>query len=120
MSRPTDTETLGPFPAPPVVGSDLLVPITSWPEMHLETEVTDVEFELFWYDSVNDGAAYFFRWLGEPRSTVLIVWNDDGPTHIECRKMGDVLASDAESAPIITEIARLFGGTNFGRDRTAH
>ena len=120
MGRPTDTETQGDFPTPPVFGSELLVPITSWHEMHRETEVTKVEFDLFWYDSVNNGAAYFFRWLGEPRSTVLVVWNDDGPTHIECRKVGDLLASDAESAPIIAEVTQMFRSASFGRDRPAN
>jgi len=120
MGRPTDKESHGDFPTPPFVGSELLVPITSWHEMHRETEVTKVEFDLFWYDSVNDGAAYFFRWLGEPRSTVLVVWNDAGPTHIECRKIGDLLASDTESAPIIAEVTQMFRSAGFGRDSPAN
>jgi hypothetical protein len=110
----------GDFPTPPVVGSELLLPITSWHEMHRETEVTKVEFDLFWYDSVNDGVAYFFRWLGEPRATVLVVWNGNGPTQIECRKIGDLLASDAESAPILAEVSQMFRSAGFGRDRPAH
>ena len=120
MVRATDTKMRGDFPVPPFVGSELLVPITSWPEMHRETEVTNVEFDLFWYDSVEEGAAYFFRWLGEPRSTVLVVWNNDGPTHIECRKVGDLLASDAESASIIAEVTQRFRDARCGRDRMAH
>ena len=120
MGRATDTKTQCDFPTPPVVGSELLVPITSWHEMHRETEAAKVEFDLFWYDSVNNGAAYFFRWLGEPRSTVLVVWNDDGPTHIECRKVGDLLASDAESATIIAEVTQMFRSASFGRDRPAN
>ncbi|MBN8454647.1 hypothetical protein, partial [Accumulibacter sp.] len=58
------------FPPPPVVASEALVPITSWPDMFRETAVTGVEFDLFWYDRVNEGVAYFFSWIGEPRSTV--------------------------------------------------
>lgn len=120
MARATDTETQSAFPGPPIKGSDLLVPIVSWPEMHREREVTRVEFELFWYDSVNEGVAYFFRWLGEPRSTVFVVWNDEGPTHIECRKIGDVLASDPECAPIIAEVARLFRDAGFEQHKMIH
>lgn len=29
--------------------------------MNRETQITKVEFDLFWYDSVADGVAYFFR-----------------------------------------------------------
>jgi hypothetical protein len=59
---------IGPWTPPPIPGTERLVPITSWPEMYIETEATKVEFDLFWYDCVLDGVAYFFRWLGEPRA----------------------------------------------------
>jgi hypothetical protein len=63
-----------PFPPPPIRGTARLKPISSWAEMHGETEVTKVEFDLFWYDSVLDGVAYFFRWLD-----VLDFFQSDGP-----------------------------------------
>lgn len=47
--------------------------------MFREAAITGVEFDLFWYDSVEEGVAYLFSWLGEPRSTVLVVWNDERP-----------------------------------------
>ena len=117
-NRAPDTEAEATFPPPPVAASELLVPITSWPEMFQETEITKVEFDLFWYESVNEGVAYFFRWLGEPRAAVLVVYTDEGPTHIECRKTGDELLSPAESEPIVAVITQLFrnAGSSHGSD----
>ncbi len=88
--------------------------------MHNETRETNVEFDLFWYDSVTDGLAYFFRWLGAPRSTVLVVWNDQGPTHIECRTIGDVLVSDHETANITAEITSAFRAAGHWRHMAEH
>lgn len=105
------------FPACPVNGTALLTPITSWAEMYRETQTTGVEFSELWDDSVHEGAAYFFRWLGEPRATVLVIWENDHLTFVECRKAGDVVLSEAESAPIFAEIARAFAGANFARGR---
>jgi hypothetical protein len=105
---PSDTNLGNEFPPPPIPASGLLVPIESWPEMVQEQKVTGVEFELFWYQCVADGVAYFFRWLGEPRSTVLVVWNSAGPTHIECRTAGDCLVSTDQAKPISTGVIRLF------------
>lgn len=96
------------FRPSPIAVSKLLKPITSWAEMHRETKAMAVEFDLFWNDSITEGVAYFFRWLGEPRATVLVVWMDTGPTHIECRKAGDVMLSKAEAVPVVAEVKRLF------------
>lgn len=76
--------------------------------MHRETKTMAIEFDIFWNDSIAEGAAYFFRWLGEPCATVLVVWTDTGPTHIECRKEGDVMLSEAEAAPVVAEVTQLF------------
>lgn len=119
-SRATDTKAKAAFPPAPVAATELLIPITSWPEMHREAAVTGVEFDLFWYDSVEEGVAYFFSWMGEPRSTVLVVWNDEGPTHIECRKVGDLQASSTESQPIIAAVTHLFRSAGFWREKTSH
>jgi hypothetical protein len=105
------------FPPSPIAASGLLEPIRTWVEMVREIEITKVEFDAFWFESVKDGVAYFFRWMGEPRSTILVVWNDDGPTHIECRKVGDLIASEAESRPMIAEITQMFRDAGFGRDK---
>jgi len=47
-NRTINIEAEAAFPPPPVAASELLVPITSWPEMFRETEMTRVEFDLFW------------------------------------------------------------------------
>jgi hypothetical protein len=58
---PAVADKSGTFPRPPIQGNALLVPIKSWTEMHDETRVSGVEFDLFWYNSVTEGVAYFFR-----------------------------------------------------------
>ena len=119
--RTGDTKKLeDTFPPPPVEGSEFLVPITTWSEMILETKCTGVIFDEFWYDSVEDGVAYFFRWLGAFRSTVLVVWDDERPTHIECRKSGDLLASTEESERIIAEVIQLFRNAGSWRNHVMH
>jgi hypothetical protein len=102
--RLTASKSSGNFPPPPIPGDDLLIPITSWEAIYAETQVTGVEFEQFWFDSVEDGVAYFFSWLGEPRATVLIVWTDEGPTHIESRTFGDQEVSSDESRAIVASV----------------
>jgi len=108
------------FPPPPVEASELLLPITTWPEIYREAAVTGIIFDEFWYDSVEDGVAYFFRWLGEPRATVLVVWNKESPTHIECRKIGDLPTSAAESERIIADVTQLFRNAGFWRNHLIH
>jgi hypothetical protein len=76
--------------------------------MYGETTVTGVEFDAHWYESVEAGVAYFFRWMGEPRSTVLAIWDDRGLTHVECRKTGDLLLTSKESTPIVAHVTRAF------------
>lgn len=114
------TDVAAPFPPPPIRGTASLIPITSWPEMHSETQVTNVEFDLFWFDCVLDGVAYFFRFLDEPRATVLVVWDDAAPTHIECRKTGDVLASEEQSTAIIAEVTHAFRAAGYWHDKIEH
>lgn len=118
--RANDIEAQTTFPPAPIAASEVLAPINSWVEMFRETEITRVVFDLFWLESVEAGCAYFFSWMAEPRSTVLVVWNDEGPTHIECRKVGDLLASEAESLPIISAVTQSFRSAGFGSGRLDH
>jgi hypothetical protein len=117
---PHQSDAAAPFPPPPIPGTERLVPITSWAEMHSETEATKVEFDLFWYHSVLDGVAYFFRWLGEPRATVLVVCDDAAPTHIECRKRADAPLAEEESATIIAEVTHAFRAAGYWPDKIDH
>lgn len=111
------------FPPPPVEGSDRLVPITTVDQMVRETQITGIVFDEFWHESVEEGVAYFFRWLGEPRSTVLVIWDCKRLTCIESRKIGDLPVSVVESEPIITEVVQLFCNAGFfweGQENTEH
>lgn len=118
MSYRSETET--PFPASPVPATDKLVPITSWADMHREAREMGVELDLFWYDSVAEGVAYFFHWLPEPRCIVLVVWNGTEPTHVESRKRGDVLASDDENGSILGEVIHAFRFAGYWPELSNH
>ncbi len=117
---PNATEAEYFFVSPPIPGNEGLLPITSWEDMYLETQTTGVEFDEFWYESVEEGVAYFFVWLGPPRSTVLVVWDNNGPTHVECRTFGDVLVSEADTVPILAEVVHLFRSAGFWRGEANH
>jgi hypothetical protein len=119
-SSRNDTEAKYLFPPPPINGSERLVPITSWAEMFRETQLTRVEFDAFWYERVEDGIAYFFKWLNVPRATVLVVWDDIKPTHIECRSAGDMIISEVDAAPILAEVVDLFRGAGFWEGEAHH
>jgi hypothetical protein len=108
------------FPSPPVNGNDLLVPITTWVEMFRETQATGIELEEFWLEHVEVGVAYFFRWLGIPRSTVLVVWDDEGPTYIESRTLGDSLVNALESELITAEVTKSFRDAGFWSKYLTH
>lgn len=115
-----DAEANGTFPPAPVEGNAHLVPIRTWAEMFRETQITGVEFEEFWYESVEEGVAYFFSWLGKPRCTVLVVWDETEPTCIECRKVGDQLVTEIEGAPIHAEVTQLFRSAGFWQSHATH
>lgn len=98
------------FPAPPVPGSAVLQPIRNWADLAAEARVTGVEFDAFWDACVFDEVAYFFRWFGGARATVLVVFETDGPTFIEVRRAPDVEVSGSEAELVIREVLRLFDG----------
>jgi hypothetical protein len=100
--------------------SEYLSPITSWEDMFIEMKTTGVDFDAFWDESIEEGVAYFFRWVGSPRATVLVVWDDEQPTHIECRTYWDKLLSEAEAQPILMEVTRLFHEAGYWRNVTQH
>ncbi len=98
----------GDFPPCPVKGSALLVPIRSWAEIHAERLVTGVEFDEFWYDQVQSRVAYFFRWMGSPRQTVLAIWDGNALTHVECRMQGDEVGSALQIEQAVLATKRAF------------
>lgn len=99
-----DTE----FPPSPVAGTAFLRPLRSWREVYEENKVTETEFDAFWYQSVIDGIAYFYSWLGEPRATVLVVRDNAGGLFVECRTVGDRHLSSDESAPIVEHVTKAY------------
>ena len=108
------------FPKSPVLASDLLVPITCWSGIYRESKITGIEFDQFWYESVEEGVAYFFSWHGSPRCTVLVIWDEESFAHIECRTLGDLLVSEQEAAPIVATVAKQFRQAGFWQDRALH
>jgi hypothetical protein len=109
-----------PFPSPPIEASENLLPITSWADMFIEMRITGVDFDAFWDESIEEGVAYFFRWIGHPRATVLVVWDDEQPTHIECRTYGDIELSDELAQPIIQDVIGLFHKAGYWSKVTCH
>jgi hypothetical protein len=120
MERVFENDREIAFPPPPVVGTSVLVPIASWQDMLRETALMRVEFDAYWLEVVEEGVAYFFRWLGEPRCTVLVVWTEDRPTHIECRGTGDLELSPAECLPIVAAVTQVFRDAGFWRGDATH
>jgi hypothetical protein len=88
----------------------VLQPIRSWPDLVTETRVTGIEFDAFWDACVCDEVAYFFRWFGSVRATVLVVFEPDGPIFIEVRRAPDVEVKGRDAEPVIREVLRLFDG----------
>ena len=108
------------FPESPVDADDLLVPITCWSGIYRESQITGIEFDQFWYESVEERVAYFFSWLGSPRSTVLVIWDEESLVHIECRTLGDLLVSEQEAEPIVAKVVNEFRQAGFWQDRVLH
>ena len=76
-----------------------------------EVAVTGVDVDDFWLSGVENGVVYFFRWLGEPRATVLAVWSGDELHRVECRGVGDRLLPAAESVEIVGEVHQAFAAS---------
>ena len=106
-----DSELTESFALPPLQPSASLHPIRTWEAMYRETQVTGVEFDAFWLESVSEGVACFFSWTGGPRATVLVVLDDGRIMHLECRGEGDRRLSAEAAAPIALEAWRVLGGT---------
>jgi hypothetical protein len=100
----------GEFPVPPIPASPALQPIRRWSDMEAEARVTGVQFDAFWDACVGDEIAYFFRWLGRTRATVLVVFEADGPIFIEVRQAPDVEVAGRDAEPVLDEVLRLFHG----------
>ena len=105
--RITDTRECD-LPTSPIPGSAVLFPLKSWQEIYIEHRRHGIDFDAFWYESLEAGICSFYRWSGSPRSVVLAVFDTSTLRHIECRKQGDVELDPDESAPIVAELVREF------------
>jgi hypothetical protein len=105
---PSDVAIDDSFPPVPVAASSLPKPITTWRDIFDESTASGVAFDELREQSVADSAARLFRWFGSPRATVLVVWDDTGPTPVECRKTVDPPLTPSEQAPVVDEVSRSF------------
>ena len=101
------------FPAWALDRTDDLVSIASWRDLHAETEVTGVEIDQFWCESIDDGVAYFFKWLGEPRATVLAVAGEQSLTFVECRQSWDKPVGQLAATEVVSTVVKAFGRAGF-------
>ena len=103
------------FPESPIAATDLLIPITSWDGMVCESRITGAELDSFWHERVVDGVCYLYRWLGKPRATVWVIYDDDALRFIECRTLRGRLVPRAEAEPIICEVVKRYRAAGFWR-----
>jgi len=70
-------EDVGPFPPPPVQGSETLVPILTW--LELMTEGRTMHHCVGIYASkVTMNVAYYYQWHGDERATVELIKSNKG------------------------------------------
>ncbi len=96
-----------PFPPQPFAQTGLLIPICSWSDMAQEMLVTGIEFDEHWYSCVMEEVAYFYKWHGKVRATVLVVFNTDAIVYVEARQFDDQLVPEIEHLLIVNEISEI-------------
>jgi hypothetical protein len=96
-----------PFPSPPFAQTELLSPICAWSDMVDEMLATGIDFDEHWYSCVMDQVAYFYRWNGSMRATVLVVFNTEAIVYIEARRFDDQLVPEGERLLIVDEISEI-------------
>lgn len=96
-----------PFPQPPFAKTELLRPICAWSDMVDEMVITGVDFDEHWYSCVMEGVAYFYRWHGSMRATVLVVFNTYAIVYVEARQFDDQLVPEVEHLLIVDAISEI-------------
>jgi hypothetical protein len=98
-----------PFPVPPILSTDLLIPITSAEDVWRAHEEMEVVFDKFWMLSVVSWkAAYFFRWSGEISALVLVTFGRNRLTHIECLTRGGSPVPTPQRSTILSSVVQSF------------
>jgi len=91
---------LHPFPPSPLPTHSLMQPLSSAFAIAEDAEEMSFTFESWWVERVYEGVAYFFRWTGNTRATVLLVIDRDRVTHVECQGCGGTKIEGSEFQPI--------------------
>jgi hypothetical protein len=105
------------FPAPPIKGTDFLVPISSFEELVNEHKEMGIPLDNFWVRSVLSPTwrtAYFFKWCGQTPALVLTVFTRLRElTHVECLAQGDKPVPMAHRSELLTSVLSAFAAADF-------
>jgi hypothetical protein len=103
-----------PFPAPPIKGTGLLIPISSVEDLIKEHQDFGVPLDNFWMRSVLSPSwesAYFFKWCGRPPGIVLTIFGDYRLTRVGCLGRGD--QPSPNRTEIVASVIRAFAAAEF-------
>lgn len=107
-----------PFPAPPIKGTDFLVPVASFEDLVNEHQEMGIPLDNFWVRSVLSPSwrtAYFFKWSGEVSALVLTVFDKTHGelTHVESLAQGDRPVPMPHRSQILASVVRAFAAADF-------
>jgi hypothetical protein len=97
------------FPVPPIQGTDLLIPIASAEDLLREHKEMEIVFDNCWMSGVISwNTAYFFRWSGEIPAVVLVIFERNRLTHIECLTRGGSPVPTPQRSTILSSVVQSF------------
>ena len=102
-----------PLPAPPIKGTDLLIPIVSAEDLLREHQDMGIPFDNFWLLSVLKNTAYFFRWREEICATVLAVICERSLTHFQSLTRGDCPVAEPHKSKIMANVIQNFADAGY-------
>jgi hypothetical protein len=109
-----------PFPAPPIKGTDFLVPVSSFDDLLNVHQEMGIPLDNFWVRSVLSptwGTAYFFKWNGHISALVLAVFGGNKLIHVECLAQGDTRVPIPQRSQILASVVRAFAAADFEVER---
>jgi hypothetical protein len=102
-----------PFPAPPIKGTDFLVPLSSFDDLLSFHQEMGIPLEKFWAVETACEIAYFFKWNGHISALVLAVFGGNELIHVECLAQGDRPVPMPQRSQILTSVVRAFAAADF-------
>lgn len=105
-----------PFPAPPIKGTDFLVPLSSFDDLVNVHREMGIPLDNFWVRSVLSPTwrtAYFFKWHGQVPALVNAVFGDHELTRVECLAQGDKPVPMPHRSQILASVLRAFAAADF-------